>query len=150
MPGTLTQTRSTAHGQCRLCGDHPAGIPPLSLMVCGADTVASEITFDGANEGYDGLVHGGIAAAICDAAMCNALFAQGLVGFTAKLELRYPRPLRLDAPARVVAHYEGCRGGAWHTRAYIEQDGTAVEAKALFMPVRATGTASQQSPKTRS
>lgn len=136
MPGTLTRTRATAHAACRLCGSAPAGIPQLDFQPSADGGVEATFTCDPTSQGYDGHVHGGIAAAICDAALCNALFAHGIVALTAQLSLRYRQTLRLDEPARVSARFTGCRAGAWQASACIHQQGRAVEAEAFFLPPR--------------
>jgi acyl-coenzyme A thioesterase PaaI-like protein len=40
-------------------------------------------------EGYAGLLHGGVAAALLDGAMTNCLFAHGVEALTAELTVRY-------------------------------------------------------------
>jgi uncharacterized protein (TIGR00369 family) len=47
------------------------------------------------HQGYDGIVHGGILAALLDDAMANCLWLRGIPVVTAKLALRYRQPVRV-------------------------------------------------------
>ena len=59
------------------------------------------------HEGWHGVVHGGILAAVIDETMAYTLFLDGVMGMTARMELRY------RAPARRGEELEVC---AWITR----------------------------------
>lgn len=58
------------------------------------------------HQGYDGVVHGGILAALVDDAMANCLWLRGIPVVTAKMALRYRQPVlvgtRLRAYGRVL------------------------------------------------
>ncbi|MDA3959739.1 MAG: hotdog fold domain-containing protein [Planctomycetota bacterium] len=127
------ETRNRVHGSCRLCGQAEAGLPQLDFSLVSATRLCAEFSCGSAATGYQGLVHGGIAAAICDAAMCNALFAQGIQAYTARLELRYRSPLRLGATAVVTADYLGRYGSGWQLRAEIVQGARVIAAQAVFL-----------------
>ncbi|MFW5829589.1 MAG: PaaI family thioesterase [Planctomycetota bacterium] len=128
------RTRLRAHADCRLCGRAQAEVPQLDFWPEADGSIRADFRCGPSSTGFDGMMHGGIAAAICDAAMCNVLFAAGIVAMTAKLEIRYRRPLRLHTDASVRAWLEQCRGGGWWLKATILQhDSVIVEASALFM-----------------
>jgi acyl-coenzyme A thioesterase PaaI-like protein len=77
------------HGGCVACGDNnPAGLrlqfePQLDGSVKAAAFCARELT------GYDGLLHGGVAALMLDSAMTNCLFAAGITALTAEMTVKY-------------------------------------------------------------
>lgn len=47
------------------------------------------------HQGYDGVVHGGILAALLDDAMANCLWLRGIAAVTAKMALRYREPVQV-------------------------------------------------------
>jgi uncharacterized protein (TIGR00369 family) len=49
------------------------------------------------HQGYDGVVHGGILAALLDDAMANCLWLRGIAAVTAKMALRYRQPVRVGS-----------------------------------------------------
>jgi uncharacterized protein (TIGR00369 family) len=58
-------------------------------------------------QGYASTLHGGVTAALLDAAMTNALFAAGVVAVTAELTVRYLEPVQLESDLTVCASVEG-------------------------------------------
>lgn len=71
------------------------------------DVVRTLFVPDAWHEGWHGVVHGGILAAVLDETMAYTLFLDGLMGMTARMELRY------RAPAYRGEELEVC---AWITR----------------------------------
>jgi uncharacterized protein (TIGR00369 family) len=49
------------------------------------------------HQGYDGIVHGGILAAVLDDAMANCLGLRGIAVMTAKIALRYREPVQVGS-----------------------------------------------------
>jgi uncharacterized protein (TIGR00369 family) len=47
------------------------------------------------HQGYDGLVHGGIIAAVLDDSMAHALMAIGLMPVTAEMKVRFKKPINV-------------------------------------------------------
>jgi uncharacterized protein (TIGR00369 family) len=58
------------------------------------------------HQGWQGVVHGGVLAALLDEAMAYTLFTQGCMGMTGRMEIRYRSPARagevLSVEARCV------------------------------------------------
>lgn len=130
---TLELTRSRAHPACAYCGPHAADGLALRLHDDGAGGVRGSYPCPPAAAGYPGLVHGGVASGLLDAAMTNALFARGVVALTGRLSVRYHRPLRLARTATVSAHAAEQRGAWWIVQGEISQDGkVAATAEAWF------------------
>lgn len=128
-------TRQMAHPQCRLCGPLSCVFPALNFTVINPGQVGSTVICGDDQEGYAGLVHGGISAGLIDSAMTNALFSLGAIGVTARLQLRYRRPLFLRKPLSIQAKAAVGRLSGWSLEAHIEQEGlTCISAEGYFMP----------------
>jgi acyl-coenzyme A thioesterase PaaI-like protein len=78
---------------------------------------------DAAFEGFPGYLHGGIIAMLLDAAMTNCLFANGFVGMTGELKVRYSHPVCIGTAARVYARLERSVHRLHSFRSELEQDG---------------------------
>lgn len=61
-------------------------------------------------DGYRGITHGGIQAAILDDAMANIFYKSGLPAFTVEMQLRYHRPMYSGRRYRVEASVTEDRG----------------------------------------
>ena len=81
-------------------------------------------------EGYLGLLHGGIVAALLDGAMTNCLFAQSIRALTAELRVRYQAPVLAEEELTVRAWLESSRHGLFELRAEITQRGN-IKVRAL-------------------
>jgi acyl-coenzyme A thioesterase PaaI-like protein len=77
-------------------------------------------------EGYPGLSHGGIIAAVMDGAMGNWLFAHDIVGVTIALNVQYRHPLLLGREACVEARLKEDMEPVYLLQARIQQDGRIV------------------------
>lgn len=98
-----------------------------------ADATHAEFLPQPDHQGYDGVVHGGILAAVLDDAMANCLWLRGVAAVTAKMELRYREPVsvgtrlliygRLLDERRNIATAEGWITSASGTR-LVEATGT--------------------------
>ena len=63
-----------------------------------------------AHEGYAGVVHGGIVTALLDEAMAWAAFARDAWVVTARIDVRFRRPVEIGRPVRVVGRVVADRG----------------------------------------
>jgi uncharacterized protein (TIGR00369 family) len=94
---------------CFVCSpDNPAGLH-LRFDV-GDRTSTAEFVLDPAFDGYHGVTHGGIQAAILDDAMANILFDIGLPAFTVDIYVRYHKPMYSARKYRVEARLVKDRG----------------------------------------
>ncbi|MPZ98177.1 MAG: PaaI family thioesterase [Dehalococcoidia bacterium] len=88
------------------------------------------------DQGFPGVMHGGVATALLDESMAWAMYAAGLaLGLTAKMEMRFRRPVPLDAPLTVRARLSHVRGRRIEAAATLDSEDGArlVEASALFL-----------------
>lgn len=82
---------------CFVCG--PENDQGLHLRFeCGEGKAATELTLSPHHQGYAGVVHGGIIAAVLDEVMVYAAVSLGRWAATAELTLRYSRPAPLGVP----------------------------------------------------
>jgi acyl-coenzyme A thioesterase PaaI-like protein len=81
-------------------------------------------------EGYPGLLHGGVTAALLDGAMTNCLFAHGVRALTAELTVRYRAPIAVRGKITTRACLVESHGRLHLLRAELRQDGQ-VKATAL-------------------
>lgn len=130
----LQRQVQTHHAHCWVCGTSR----PLSLGL------HFEVVKDGVVEGafpcpfeycgYDGILHGGVIAALLDAAMTNCLFAHGIAAYTADLHLRYKIPVRTENPVKIRATLEHRYPPLYQLRAELYQaEILHVQAQAKFM-----------------
>ena len=132
--GVLRHTRTAAHAACFLCGaSNPAGLK-LDFVLEADGSVHADVPCPRTLQSYEDTLHGGVVAALLDAAMTNGLFALGVVAVTARLSVRYVQPVRLDIPARVAASVDRNRRGLFYCSAELTQNGrVAARASATFV-----------------
>lgn len=128
------------HGGCVACGDNnPAGLrlkfeaqPDGSVKA--AAFCARELT------GYDGLLHGGVAALMLDSAMTNCLFAAGITALTAEMTVKYKAMVKIGGALSLTARIIKDQDPLFLTGAELRQDGQVkVRAEAKFMRTVADG-----------
>ena len=121
---------------CFACGAHnPHGLH-LRFERDGADGVLSRYDPKAADEGFPGVLHGGILAVLLDEAMAWAMWATArALGVTAKMETRYRRPVGVDGTLIVRGRVVRVRGRRMEVEASVDAaDGARVaEATALFL-----------------
>jgi acyl-coenzyme A thioesterase PaaI-like protein len=94
---------------CFGCGDaNPEGLG-IRFQVEGR-RVSGDFTARQTHQGFPRVAHGGIAAAAIDEAMGWAMYAAGAWAMTARLEVKYRRPLPLGEPLTVTAEVTRDRG----------------------------------------
>jgi acyl-coenzyme A thioesterase PaaI-like protein len=97
-------------------------------------SVAATFLGNCALEGYSGLLHGGVIAALLDGAMTNCLFARGLPALTVELKVRYHASVLAAEEVSIRAWLEDDSHGLYQLRSELRQNGTVkVSASAKFM-----------------
>jgi len=107
---------------CFVCGrDNPRG---LHLEPEGRDGRCSFTWTPGQEfQGWSGIVHGGIIAALLDEAMAYAAMSTGGRHATAEMSLRFHRPVSTGEPLDVEGTVEIVRGRVDLTSAVLSQGG---------------------------
>ncbi|MEE8347001.1 MAG: hotdog fold domain-containing protein [Dehalococcoidia bacterium] len=119
---------------CYGCGDaNPEGLG-IRFRVEGK-RVTGEFKARQVHQGFPGVAHGGIAAAAIDEAMGWAMYAAGAWAMTARLEVRYRRPLPLGQPLELSAEVVRDRGRWLEAKGRLRVVGgpLVAEGKGLFM-----------------
>jgi uncharacterized protein (TIGR00369 family) len=72
------------------------------------------------------VLHGGVIASLVDGAMTNCLFAHGLSGVTAELNVRFRHPVRTGKVASVRAWIDQSLARLHYLQAEVTQDGQSM------------------------
>jgi len=122
---------------CFGCGErNPAGLRMVPPEQEGADRYDAHVRFDERHQGGPGLVHGGIVAAALDEAAGLLATWYRFPTVTARIFVRYRRPVVINTELLARAWVESERGRRIHVQAELV-DGSDVlaEAKAAFLHV---------------
>lgn len=132
--------RQPSSRSCFVCGrDNPVGLHVRWDNHPDAGEIHATVTIPGYFNGYPGVAHGGIVAALLDEAAGRSILLDGdfdQLMVTAKLEVRYHKPTPTDTPLLLVGRLD--RGGSQHAEARAElrlPDGT-VSARATVLLAR--------------
>lgn len=126
--------RSACHPGCVACRDPREGGLGLRFELHPDRSVTAPFRCASEYQGYPDRLHGGIIATLLDAAMTHCLFAQRYRGVTAKLAIRYSRPVLIDTEAMVRAELNRKRGLLFELRAELQQGGqVCASAEATFI-----------------
>ena len=121
--GRLRSTRLRAHPHCAVCSPaNPSGLGQ-NFVLQPDGSVESAFAASAPFEGYSGLLHGGIAAALLDGAMTNCLFAHGVQALTAELTVRYREPVAVPGNITTRATLTESHGRLYLLRAELRQEG---------------------------
>ncbi len=124
---------------CFVCGpENPIG---LKLKFAQQGTgVRAEFTPARWHVGFEGVVHGGILAALLDDAMANIWFVRGEEALTAKLEVRFRRAVQPGERLIVTAQPTGKRGALVTAHAEVcGADGSIVAEGTGFLAIQSPG-----------
>ena len=91
-----------SEGLCFGCGqNNPFGLK-LNFKRDGK-TVRTEFTLAKLYQGWPGVVHGGIITCVLDEAMSYAVHFEGMTSVTAKMEVKFKRPVLIEEPLVVTS-----------------------------------------------
>ncbi|EGR3990315.1 PaaI family thioesterase [Vibrio cholerae] len=93
------------HQQCAVCC-HPFfnDDSAIQFQLTADGGVVGQIVPTKKVQGYQGVVQGGVIATLHDAAMTHCLFARDVNAMTARLDVRYLKPIPLNSVIQVQAH----------------------------------------------
>lgn len=132
---TCGKLQTSDHRHCLLCGwDNPISLGLTFHAGTENGEVRTRLESQPVWQGYDGLLHGGVSAALLDAAMTHCLFHLGIRAMTADLQIRYLRPIPCDAPLLLRAWPQELRPPLYRLTAEIRVDTTIMaRAQARFI-----------------
>lgn len=133
---STTWTKQPNSRQCFVCGvENPVGLR-LAFYETAPGEVTAEVTLPERYQGYPGVVHGGIVASMLDEVVGRAAMNGEPWRFmvTARLDLRYRKPVPVGKPLRLVGRLGRRRGRLATSRGEVWlPDGTlGAEAEAML------------------
>jgi acyl-coenzyme A thioesterase PaaI-like protein len=135
---------NSAH--CFVCGlQNPVGLG-LSFYETGPDEVTAHFSPPDHYQGYPGVLHGGIVAAILDEVGGRVVLIGDHTRFmlTATMDVKYRQPTPLGQPLRIVGRLLKRRGRLAMARAEIMLPDGTVTAEAAFTLAELPGTIGSQ------
>jgi acyl-coenzyme A thioesterase PaaI-like protein len=118
-------------GMCFICGKrNPIGLrvefdtDRENLRISGVFTPRRE------HEGYKGILHGGLVAALLDEAMVKLLWEAGIPAVSASLDIRLARPAMVGEPLHIKGWVDSQKGKLVLTGARAEDSGGRIVAEA--------------------
>jgi uncharacterized protein (TIGR00369 family) len=132
--------RQPSSRSCFVCGrDNPVGLKMVWDNHPEEGQIRATVTVPEAFNGYPGVVHGGILAAILDETAGRAVLLEGDpedLMVTAKLEVVYRRPTPTDTPLVVLGRTESRSETRAETRAEVRLPDGTVSARATVWLAR--------------
>jgi acyl-coenzyme A thioesterase PaaI-like protein len=95
---------------CFSCGDNEFGLGMALPETEGSESYESTVTFSEHHQGGPGIVHGGVVCAALDEA-CGLLATwYRFPTVTARIAIRFRRPVPINTPLRIVSRVTATRG----------------------------------------
>ena len=131
----LPDIRDMLHPGCVVCGKGNLRGLKVDFVSCDDGSVIGLFRGDATLQGYSGVLHGGIIAALLDGAMTNCLFAHKICAVTAELNVRYHDPVFADKAVLLSASISRSAHHLHVMQAALKQEGKVkAEAVGRFMP----------------
>ncbi|MCK9294487.1 MAG: PaaI family thioesterase [Desulfobulbaceae bacterium] len=125
------------HAQCLLCGSRNPWSLHLSFLAEKDGVVCTRFQAHPGLQGYAGILHGGVIAALLDTAMTHCLFYHGVQALTGDLRVRFVKPVACTETLAIRAWIVSSCPPLYHLRSEIVIAGsTMARAKARFMQRR--------------
>jgi acyl-coenzyme A thioesterase PaaI-like protein len=108
----MTQHKQPNSDFCFVCGrKNPHGLY-MTFFDNGQNEVYSDYTVPAAFQGYPGVVHGGIVAAMLDEVVARVAMIADHHHFmmSVRLEVKYRHPVPIEVPLHIVGRIERLRG----------------------------------------
>ena len=123
-----------SHAHCLLCGDRNPWSLGLQFHRDDHGAVCATFKADRRFQGYDWIVHGGVIAALLDAAMTHALFRENVQAVTGDLRVRFLHSISCGSRTDLRAWVLSSRSAIYRVRAELAHAGQLMAwAEAKFM-----------------
>ena len=120
---------NTDYGLCFACG--PRNSSGLQLKFTKHDNkVKTTYSAQPENQGFPGYIHGGIIYTVLDEVMSRVSVLENRWTVTAKLEVRYLKPIPINTEITAYGKKKSSKHGLWETEGWIELKNGIVAAKA--------------------
>jgi acyl-coenzyme A thioesterase PaaI-like protein len=121
---------------CWGCGDNPAGLRLPAPVEEGLSEYEAYVSFDERHQGGPGIVHGGLVAALLDEAVGLLATWYAFPTVTARIFVRYRRPVPINTELLVTASLAEARGRRLHVDGRISDgDEPLAECRAALLHV---------------
>jgi acyl-coenzyme A thioesterase PaaI-like protein len=125
---------------CFGCGLENAAGVQIRFYNDGPNAARAEVTLEDKHQGYPGMAHGGVVATMLDEIMGRTTLANGDIYrlmYTAKMEVRFRRPVPLHQPLTLRGWIEKDRGMVVYAAGSLTlADGTVLaEASGTLMEI---------------
>jgi acyl-coenzyme A thioesterase PaaI-like protein len=91
------------HGACLFNELNSSVGRDLEIRFASDGTLRGEFAGGERYQGYDGMLHGGVIAALIDAGSVQCLWGHGIVAYTGRMNIRYRKPLKSDKSAQICS-----------------------------------------------
>jgi len=131
---SLCERCGQEHPDCVVCSPtNPAGLQ-LRPELRADGSVEAVFPCDAKFQGYTGILHGGVTAALLDGIMTHCLFAHDVSAVTAQLSIRFRQPIAIGTPLIARARRKRSHGPLHILEAELIQNGQVkATASAKFM-----------------
>lgn len=92
---------------CFACGEENEISLGLKFKKTSEDIVEAEFTALKNHQGYNGIMHGGLVATLLDEAMAYAVGLKAITAYTAELNIRFKKALKIGEKVIIKGKYEG-------------------------------------------
>jgi len=126
-------TEELSAENCFVCSEsNPVGLK-LKFKMEGK-IVKSEFTPKAEHQGWNNITHGGIITAVLDDAMAYCIYLKGIVGYTAKMEIRFRKPIPIGTTLLIYGKIVSQKKNLAIIKSWATfRDGqTAAEARGVF------------------
>jgi len=120
---------------CFVCGQgNPIGFQ-LDFFQKG-DEVYAEFVPDEVHQSFKGMFHGGLLTAVLDDAMWRIPFLRRMITLTARIEVRFRKPVKTSEKIFVSAKLDKMKGKGIIVKSWVKNrhDETLAEGTGLFLP----------------
>jgi len=132
-----TDCPANAHAQHLLGGYQNPWSLHLAFLAEKDGIVSTRFKGHPGLQGYEGILHGGVIAALFDTAMANCLFYQGIEAVTGDLRVRFLKSVACTATLTIRTWVVSSCSPLYHLKSEIVVNGsTMARAKARFMERR--------------
>ena len=115
---------------CFVCGkENPRGLRLDFTLDPENDEIVTRLALPSAMQGFENIVHGGFVSMLLDEVMAKACLEKGIPAVTAKIELRFKKPVLVGEEIEVRGKVIEVKGKKVFTRARCT--GNSGELKAL-------------------
>ena len=107
---------------CFACGEENPISLSLKFEEISENKVKAEFTPGEYHQGYDGIIHGGLTATLLDEAMAHVIGFKGIKAFTAELNIRFRKEIKIGEKLEIVGKYKSSKKSSIANVHYAEAE----------------------------